>query len=74
MVTKATDPPVTLPQPVIVTSSKANPSPQVSKGALVGQGRRSVTKGKVLSHLEKERKILPNQLLVQPLWLAYLLT
>ena len=70
MVTTTTEPPVILPQPAVVTSNKVNPSPQVSKAAPIGQGKKISGKGKVLSHLKKERKILSNQLLVQPLQLV----
>ena len=53
-----TEPPVTLQQPVAVTSNKVNTGPQVLKAAPIGQGKRSVGKGKVLSHPKRERKML----------------
>ena len=56
MVTTTTNTPVTLPQPVIVTSNKANPSPQVSKAALEGQGKKANDKGKVMKPLGKGKK------------------
>ena len=46
VVTTTTDAPVTLPQPVIVTSSKVNPSPQVLKAAPEGQNKKANQKGK----------------------------
>ena len=46
MVTTTTGPPVMLPQPVIVTSNKVNPSPQVLKAAPIGQGKKISGKGK----------------------------
>ena len=39
VVTMTTDPHVTLQQPVVVTSSKANASPPILKTALGGQGK-----------------------------------
>ena len=74
MVTTSTEPPVTSPWAVIVTNNKVNPSPQVLKAAPIGQGKKISERGKVLSHLKKERKALSNQLQAQPLWLALLLT
>ena len=56
MVTTTTDPPVTLPQPVIATSNKVNPSPQVLKATLKGQGKKSSDKGKGIKPLEKGKK------------------
>ena len=46
MVTTTTDPHVTLQQPVVVTSSKANAGPPVLKTALGGQGKKLGGKGK----------------------------
>ena len=46
VVTTTTDPPVTVPQPVIMTSSKVTSNPQVTKAALEGQGKRANDKGK----------------------------
>ena len=56
MVTTTTDPPVTLPQSVIVTSNKVSPSPQVSKVAPKGQGKRIIDKGKGVKPPEKGKK------------------
>ena len=44
--TTTAEPHVTLQQPVVVTSSKVNASPQVLKVAPGGQGKKSVRKGK----------------------------
>ena len=46
MVTTTTDPPVTVAQPVIKTSSKVSSNPQVTKAAPEGQGKRVNDKGK----------------------------
>ena len=46
VVTATTEPHITLQQPVVVTSSKVNASPQVLKIAPRAQGKRSVGKGK----------------------------
>ena len=46
LVTTTTEPHVTLQQPVVVTSSKVNASPQVLKVAPGGQGKKSVGKEK----------------------------
>ena len=56
MVTTTTALPVTLPQPVIVTNNKVNPSPQVSKAALIGQGKKINDKGKGIKPPEKGKK------------------
>ena len=56
MVTTTTDPPVTLPQPVIVTSNTGNPSPQVSKAVLIGQGKKISDKRKGINPPEKGKK------------------
>ena len=45
-----------MPQPVIATSNKASPSPQVSKAALKGQGKRIIDKGKGVKTPEKGEK------------------
>ena len=74
VVTTTTDPPVTLPQPVVVTSNKVSPSPQVSKAAPKGQGKRIIDKGTNNKLPKKERKMLLRQPLMQLLWLAHLLT
>ena len=46
MTTTTIEPHVTLQQPVVVTSSKINVSPQVLKVAPEGQGKKCVGKGK----------------------------
>ena len=56
MVTTTTNTPVILAQPVIVTSSQANPSLQVSKAAPEGQGKKANDKGKVMKPLGKGKK------------------
>ena len=47
VVTITTYLPVTVPQPVIVTSSKVTPNPQVVKAGPEGQGKKANEKGKV---------------------------
>ena len=42
--------------PVTVTNSKINPSPQVTKAALEGQGKKTTDKGKAIKHLGKGKK------------------
>ena len=56
VVTTTTDAPVTLPWPVIVTSSKVNPSPQVTKAVPEGQGKKANDKGKALKPFGKGKK------------------
>ena len=56
LMTTTTDPPVTLPWPVIVTSNKVSPSPQVSKGAPIGQGKKISDKRKGVKPPEKGKK------------------
>ena len=56
VVTTTTDPPVMLPQPVVVTSNKVNPSPQVSKAAPIAQGKKISGKGKGIKAPEKGQK------------------
>ena len=56
VMTTTTDPPVTLPQPVIVTSNKVSPNPQVSKAAPKGQSKRIIDKGKGVKPPKKKRK------------------
>ena len=56
MVTTTTDPPVMLPCPVVVTSNKVNPSPQVSKAAPIGQGKKISDKGKGIKSPGKGKK------------------
>ena len=51
-----TEPPVTLQQPVVVTSNKVNTGPQILKAAPIGQGKK--ISGKGLSHLKREGKML----------------
>ena len=52
----ATDPHVTLQQPVVVTSSKANAGPPILKTALGGQGKKLVGKGKGVKPTDKGKK------------------
>ena len=56
MVTTPTEPPVTLPQPVIVISNKVNLTLQVLKTALRGQGKKVSEKGKGIKPPEKGKK------------------
>ena len=57
VMTTTTEPHTTLQQPVVVTSSKVNVSPQVLKVTPGGQGKKSVgEKERVISNLIKERK------------------
>ena len=56
MVTTTTDPPVTLPWPVVVTSNKVSSNPQVSKAVPKGQGKRIIDKGKGVKPPEKGKK------------------
>ena len=56
VVTMTTESPVTLPRPVVVTSNKVNPSPQVSKAAPIGQGKKISGKGKGIKPPEKGKK------------------
>ena len=56
VVTTTTEPHVTLQQPVVVTSSKVNASPQVLKVAPGGQGKKSVGKGKGNKPPDKGKK------------------
>ena len=56
VVATTTDTLVTLPRPVIVTSSKANTSPQISKAALEGQGKKAKDKGKAIKPFSKGKK------------------
>ena len=56
VVATTTDTPVTLPQSVIVTNSKANPNPQASKAALEGQGKKTNDKGKAIKPFSKGKK------------------
>ena len=56
MVTVTTEPPVTLQQPVIVTSNKVNAGPQAMKAASVGQGQKISRKGKGVKPPEKGKK------------------
>ena len=56
VVSTTTDTPVTLPRSVVVTSSQANPSPQISKAAPEGQGRKANDKGKAIKPFSKGKK------------------
>ena len=56
MATTTTDLHVTLQQPVVVTSSKANAGPQVLKAALGGQGKKLDGKGKGVKPTDKGKK------------------
>ena len=56
MVTMTTDPHVTLQQPVVVTSSKANAGPPILKTALGGQGKKLVGKGKGVKPTDKGKE------------------
>ena len=57
VVTPTTEPHVMLQQPVVLTSSKVNASPQVLKVAPGGQGKKSVGKGKGNKPPNKGKKI-----------------
>ena len=54
--TTTTEPHITLQQPVVVTSSKVNASPQVLKVTPEGQGKRPVGKGKGNKPPDKGKK------------------
>ena len=56
VVTTTTEPHVTLTQPVVVTSSKVNASPQVLKVTPGGQGKKSVGKGRDNKPPDKGKK------------------
>ena len=56
IVTTTTEPHATLQQPVVVTSSKVNASPQILKVAPGGQCKKPVGKGKGNKPLDKGRK------------------
>ena len=56
VVTMTTDPHVTLQQPVVVTSSKANAGPPILKTALGGQGKKLAGKGKGVKPTDKGKK------------------
>ena len=58
VVTTTTEPHITLQQPVVVTSSKVNASPQVLKVAPGIQDKRPVGKGKGNKPPDKGKKIL----------------
>ena len=51
-----TGPHVTLQQPVVVTSSKANAGPWILKTSLGGQGKKLVGKGKGVKPTDKGKK------------------
>ena len=61
VITTTTDAPVALPQPVIVTSSKASPGPQVSKADPEGQNRKVNDKGKGMKPFGKGKKNVAKQ-------------
>ena len=54
--TTTTEPPVTLQQPVVVTSNKVNTGPQVLKAAPIGQGKKISGRGKGVKPPEKGKK------------------
>ena len=56
MVTMTTEPPVTLQQPVVVTSNKVNTGPQVLKAAPIGQGKKISGRGKGVKPPKKGKK------------------
>ena len=56
VVTTTTNTPVTLPQPVVMTSNKANLNPQVSKATPEGQYKKGNDKGKGMKPLGKGKK------------------
>ena len=56
VLTTTTNTPVTLPQPVIMTSNKANLNPQVSKATPEGQYNKGNNKGKGMKPLGKGKK------------------
>ena len=56
MMTTTTDPHVTLQQPVVVTSSKGNAGPRVSKTTLRGQSKKFSGKGKGVKPTDKGKK------------------
>ena len=58
VVNTTTEPPVTLQQPVVVTSSKVNAGPQVLKAAPIGQGKKISGKGIGVKPPEKGREML----------------
>ena len=60
--TVTTEPPVTLQQPVVVTSNKVNAGPQVMKTAPVGQGKKISMKGKGVKPPKKGKKHQVQQL------------
>ena len=54
--TTTTEPHITLQQPAVVTSSKANANPQILKVISGGQGKRPTGKGKGIKPINKGRK------------------
>ena len=56
VVTTTTNTPVTLPQPVVMTSSKVNLNPQVLKATTEGQYKKGNDKGKGMKPLGKGKK------------------
>ena len=58
MVTTTTEPPITLQQPVVITSNKMNTVSQVQKAAPAAQGKKTSGKGKGAKPPKRERKVL----------------
>ena len=56
IVSMTTNTPLSLPQPVITTSNKANSNPQVSKATPEGQYKKGNNKGKGMKPLGKGKK------------------
>ena len=56
VVTMTTEPPVTLQQPVVVTSNKVNTGSQVLKAAPIGQGKKISGRGKGVKPPKKGKK------------------
>ena len=51
-----TEPPVTIQQPVVVTSNKVNTDPQVLKATPIGQGKKISGKGKGVKPPQKGKE------------------
>ena len=64
-VTTTTESPAILSQPVMVPSNKFNQGPQTTKVVPIGQDKKINRKGKVLSHLKRERRMFLRQLLLR---------
>ena len=56
VVTTTTEPPITLQQPVVVTSNKVNTGPHVLKASPKGQGKKISGKGKGVKPPKKGKK------------------